>query len=244
MDLVLPLTLAACLIIRRVRQHTTPPHSTYVDLLSELQVNYKTVWSSLSDRAGKTLRWPLVVRYLSRRSINVAEAWLKQQQNEELNLNKVEHRVQVLSLLLTFLRGNVLEGLEVKASTIPHAGNGLFTTRSFPKGTLLCVYSGTSISLTQAMQRANDGKHGDYVMGGFGPFWRVDAGPHPKVLARYINDHYTQPQLTNVQFIKLKKLRVALILSTRDLLKGEEIFASYGEGYWRKRGSTEMESKF
>ena len=139
MDLVLPLTLAACLINRRVRQYTIPPHSTYVNLLSELQVDYKTVWSSLSDRAGETLRWPLVVRYLSRRSINVAEAWLKQQQNEELNLNEVEHRVQVLSLLLTFLRGNVLEGLEVRASTIPHAGNGLFTTRSFPRE--LCYVS-------------------------------------------------------------------------------------------------------
>jgi hypothetical protein len=233
MDLMLPLALATFLVFRRVQQAKS--HSTYLNLLSELQADYKTVWSSLSDRAGETLRWPLVVRYLSRRSIAVTDAWLEQQQNEELNWDEVEHRVQVLGLLLTFLRGNVLEGLEVKVSTISQAGNGLFATRRFLNGALLCVYSGTSVSLTQAMQRAKDGQHGDYVMGGFGPFWRVDAGPHPEVLARYINDHFTQPHLANVRFIKLKKLRVALVVATRDLLTGEEIFASYGEGYWRKR---------
>ena len=54
--------------------------------------------------------------------------------------------------------------------------------------------------------------------------------PHPEVLARYINDHYLQPMKTNVKFIKLKEQRVALIVTLRDLIPGEEIFASYGQG--------------
>ena len=72
-------------------------------------------------------------------------------------------------------------------------------------------------------------------MGGFGLFWRVDAGPHPEVMARYINDHYEQIEKNNAKFIKLKKYKIALVVAKRDLVANEEIFASYGDGYWRSR---------
>tara|TARA_B100000795_G_C22624525_1_gene370156 strand:- start:67 stop:624 length:558 start_codon:yes stop_codon:yes gene_type:complete len=179
----------------------------------------------LSNTKGTELRWQIVIRYLLRRQLPTITS----------PTPNIVQKIHVLETLMIFLRGNVLDGLVVQNSTIPQAGNGLFTTRSFPKGALLCVYSGTSVSFAQAMKRQRDGIHGDYVMGGFGLNWRVDAEPHPEVLARYINDHYLQPMKTNVKFIKLKEQRVALIVTLRDLIPGEEIFASYGQGYWRKR---------
>ena len=203
--------------------------SQYNTLLTECRTEYKKIWSSLSDRHGVDLRWPLVVRYLRRRGITPT---VPVPTPTPLS---VRQRLHVLDLLLVLLRGHALNGLQMLPSTIAQAGNGLFTTRSFPRGALLCVYSGTSISLTQAMQRKKEGIHGDYVMGGFGMFWRVDAGPHPTVLARYINDHYQDATKQNAKFVKVKTHRIALVLATRDLEANEEIFAAYGEGYWRHR---------
>ena len=96
----------------------------------------------------------------------------------------VQHQARLLGLLLSFLRGHVIEGLEVKPSTVPAAGQGLFAARSFPADELVCVYSGTSVSLAEALRRKAAGVHGDYVMSGFGLNWRVDAGDHPEVMAR------------------------------------------------------------
>ena len=70
----------------------------------------------------------------------------------------------------------------------------------------------------------------------FGAFWRVDAGPHPEVLARYVNDDLRRPPRHNVRFVKLKAFRVALVVCKRDVRAGEELFASYGRSYWEKRG--------
>merc|ERR1712096_456232 len=112
-------------------------------------------------------------------------------------------------------------GLKVGPSTVQGAGLGLFAARPFPRDSLLCVYSGTSVSLVEAMRRRDAGEHGDYVMGGFGANGRVDAGPHPEVLARYINDDLRAHPLHNVKFVKLKSFRRALVVTLRDVEAGE-----------------------
>merc|ERR1719421_643221 len=71
-------------------------------------------------------------------------------------------------------------------------------------------------------------------MGGFG-LYSVDAAQHPEVLARYINDNFEAAR-RNAKFVKLKPKRRALVVATRDIAAGEEIYAFYGEGYWRARG--------
>ena len=135
-----------------------------------------------------------------------------------------------------FLRGHVDGGgLEVRASTVPGAGRGLFAARHFARGSLLCVYRGTTVSLVEAIRRKEAGEHGDYVMGGFGANVRIDAGGHPEVLARYINDDLSELPRHNVKFVKLKAHKCALVLALRDIEAGEELFAFYGEGYWKAR---------
>jgi len=89
-----------------------------------------------------------------------------------------------------------------------------------------------------------------YVMGGFGLF-SIDASPH--CVARYINDKFevviegeggpdiqrstrSRRSLANVEFVKSKKVMKAVVIAKRDIEPGEELFADYGDGYWRARG--------
>ena len=76
------------------------------------------------------------------------------------------------------------------------------------------------------------------VMGGFGLNAHVDAGPHPGVLARYVND---VEGAYNVRFVKLGAAKTverpprALVVALRDVAAGEELYARYGSGYWAAR---------
>ena len=150
-----------------------------------------------------------------------------------------------LETLLVFLDGKVPgNGLVVRPSIIPNAGRGLFAGRRFEEGELLCVYRGKRISLPALLKMTLKAR--DYVMGGFGLNCHLDAADRPDVLARYINDDFSRPGSSNVRFVKLKRHELAaLVIATRDICAGEEIYASYGEGYWRARGirtSTEQPS--
>lgn len=138
--------------------------------------------------------------------------------------------------LLLYLRGQPNDSLlEVRESRIPGAGRGLFVTRDVPPGEWLAVYTGTPLSLAEVMRRKEKGELSDYVRGGFGLF-SLDAVDYQAVLARYINDPYLTPERRNVRFLKLRKAKRALVLATRKVSAGEELYAKYGDGYWRARG--------
>jgi len=57
----------------------------------------------------------------------------------------------------------------------------------------------------------------------------VDPGPLLHIKARYINDPLNE-KYVNCKYVP-EKFRSAVI-ATRDIHRGEEIFASYGDGYW------------
>ena len=137
-----------------------------------------------------------------------------------------------LRALMTFCNGNPLcsDALHVRPSRIHGAGMGLFCGRSFNSGELLCVYSGTEMSLRDAMKCDDT----SYVMGGFGLNVHINAKHHPNVLARYINDNFDRSKI-NCVFVKLKRERKALVVAARSLYCGEELYAEYGQGYWKSR---------
>ena len=140
-------------------------------------------------------------------------------------------RVQLESLL-TYLNGQPLNpsSLEVRASQIEEAGNGLFAGRTFTAGELICVYSGREMGLREAMRCTDT----TYVMGGFGINVHIDAKDMPHVLARYINDNFDK-SCVNCKFVKLKREKKALVVATKAIFRGEELYASYGDGYWRNK---------
>lgn len=123
------------------------------------------------------------------------------------------------------------QGVEVRPSRIDGAGDGLFTTRRFVVGEVLGLYYGRVLSLVEATRLSNR----DYLMGGFGLNAHVDARFALDAPARYVNDHFDRDCL-NARFVKSRAERRARLVATRTILPGEEVYAAYGQAYWRARG--------
>ena len=123
------------------------------------------------------------------------------------------------------------QGLEVRPSLIAGGGDGLFAARAFGEGEVLGEYRGQVLSLLQAYKLEDR----DYLMGGFGLNAHVDARFALDAPARYVNDNF-DPTKLNARFEKNKEAKRALLLATRRIEAGEEVYASYGESYWRARG--------
>mmetsp|Transcript_7472 Transcript_7472/g.14608 ORF Transcript_7472/g.14608 Transcript_7472/m.14608 type:complete len:180 (-) Transcript_7472:124-663(-) len=128
------------------------------------------------------------------------------------------------------------EAFEVAESRLRGAGLGLYAKVDIPENTVLCYYTGKVLSLMKVL-RARDT---DYVMG-LSLNVHVDAKDYPDVLARYINDH-GDPRCINAKFVKEPKLRRAAVVSIKRICAGCEIYASYGQSYWRKRGGIPIQS--
>lgn len=122
-------------------------------------------------------------------------------------------------------------GVEVRRSRIPDSGDGLFAARDFDAGELLGEYRGRVLSLLQATRLQDR----DYLMGGFGINAHVDARFALDAPGRYVNDHFDKARL-NAHFEKDRVRKRARLVASRPIRRGEEVYASYGEGYWRARG--------
>ena len=120
--------------------------------------------------------------------------------------------------------------LFVKESTLPGAGNGLFTTEFIAKDTCIIEYKGT-ISTWKNVNH-DDGKNA-YVF-----FVNnnhvVDACDHLHELGRYANDAKGLKQtkgLTNNARYVVDKKRI-FIYAVKNIAAGAEIFVGYGKDYW------------
>ena len=120
--------------------------------------------------------------------------------------------------------------LEVKESTIPGAGKGLFTKNFIPKGTRIIEYRGKKTTWKDADHREGsnaylyciDLKH------------TIDALTWPKSLARYINDAKGLGKVkgisNNCEFVDVGFR--AFVDATKDIPAGAEILVGYGKEYW------------
>lgn len=120
--------------------------------------------------------------------------------------------------------------LEVKESTIPGAGKGLFTTKFIPKGSRIIEYKGR-IRTWEEVQYDDANLYIFYVNENH----IIDAGLRKKTLARYINDAKGLQKIkglqNNAHFVR-DDLRV-FIDAIKDIPAGAEIFAGYGKEYWQ-----------
>lgn len=119
----------------------------------------------------------------------------------------------------------------MKTSLIPGAGRGLFTTVNIPSDTEICEYTGNLLRSADAVRL----KDKAYLMR-LGPQVYVDCGDeaaYGHVLARYINDPRRESAL-NVRFDKRPEEGKAIVLSTREIAAGEELYVDYGRWYWLK----------
>lgn len=125
------------------------------------------------------------------------------------------------------------EDLEVKKSTIPNAGKGLFTKRDIKKGERFVEYLGEIITWKECDVRAEKDE-GGYVF-----FVNrnkcIDAFHTPNELARYANDAKGLTKvkgITNNCEYEIHQKR-GWIKATKDIKAGSEILVSYGAEYWR-----------
>ena len=72
----------------------------------------------------------------------------------------------------------------------------------------------------------------------------VDAADYPGYLARYVNDNLDDDGARrNARFVKDPERRLARLRTIRPVAPGEELYAEYGEGYWRRHRSDAEEEK-
>lgn len=117
-------------------------------------------------------------------------------------------------------------GLEVKTSTIPLAGKGLFALVDFAEGDTIDIYSG----------KIYDSNH--EVVGAYGfdvpGIYRLDAKTKQSCIARYINHSTASPNCRFVRFqIPDRPLPFvhSIVQTTRPLVAGEELLINYGPSY-------------
>lgn len=119
--------------------------------------------------------------------------------------------------------------LEVKPSTIPGSGLGLFTKILIPKGTLIIEYKG-KITTWKEVKDDWDNVYLYTVNSNH----VIDASEQKKSLARYVNDAKGLTRIkginNNAEFVN-RGLQV-YILSKKNIEAGEEILVDYGNDYW------------
>jgi len=120
--------------------------------------------------------------------------------------------------------------LRVRKSTLPGAGQGLFTSQFIPKGTRIVEYKGKVTTWKEV-------DHGEGTNGYIYYIRRdrvIDAGRHKKALGRYANDGrglYRIPGIVNNATYVEDDGKV-FIEATKDIPAGKEILVSYGKEYW------------
>jgi SET domain-containing protein len=119
--------------------------------------------------------------------------------------------------------------LEVKKSTLPGAGLGLFTKSNISKGSRIVEYKGRRTTWKEV---ENDYKNG-YIYT-IDPQHVIDAKTYRKALARYANDAQGMVRKNgiknNARYV-VDGLKV-YIEAVKDVSAGSEIFVSYGKEYW------------
>jgi SET domain-containing protein len=122
--------------------------------------------------------------------------------------------------------------LLVKISQLPNSGKGLFTTTNIKKGTRVIEYLGEIIDWKEYERRVERDEDGYLFF--INKKNCIDAWNTPQHKARFANDAAGLGRvkgLKNNCVYETEENR-CYILSTRDILAGEEIFVSYTKEYW------------
>lgn len=121
-------------------------------------------------------------------------------------------------------------GLEVKRSTIPGAGLGLFAVREFIAGERVAQYDGERLSSEEYQQRYEGQPMGTYGIE-LDDDVVLDARRTDSGVARYACDYHGSKNGPNAEFVVFfeKSGGEVWIVATKRIKPGDEIFVDYGE---------------
>ncbi len=134
-----------------------------------------------------------------------------------------------------------LLGVDIKKSHIPDSGEGLYAFKDFKKGQPIAPYSGP-IKTTYEIQ--------DEYKNGLCPYcFAIDSmhivdakNPADSGMGRYANDcraantRASHCSGNNARIYGDRRRHTAQVKAIKPIKKGDEIYASYGPGYWAKAG--------
>jgi len=147
--------------------------------------------------------------------------------------------------LLSRSLASVGDGLAVRASTIPGAGDGLFATRVFERGELITWMEGEEVGREEAVRRrdAGLGSHLRTLVFGFSALDARQLKPAHGVGAVSWANHPPAGVRPKAAFLNREDdtgVQVHVFLKAVDRIEaGEEIFVSYGLGAERDHGWSE-----
>jgi hypothetical protein len=121
------------------------------------------------------------------------------------------------------------QGVEVRASTIPGAGQGVFATMRLPANRVIGLYRGETITPQEFDARYPQGTLGEYVLQISRDRFIDARDPAHGNWTRYVNDGHLADgrNLCNLSFTPRAGLR-----TKRPIEIGEELFVSYGPHYF------------
>lgn len=122
------------------------------------------------------------------------------------------------------------KSLQVKKSTLPGAGKGLFTRTFIPKGSIITEYKG---DITTWKKIQDDKGFNGYVFY-INRNHVIDARPDRRHLGRYANDAkgvFKIRGVSNNAEYDVRNNKV-YIRAIAPINAGDEIFVAYGKEYW------------
>ena len=137
------------------------------------------------------------------------------------------------SAVLIFTKINSMalleEFLEVKDSSIPNSGKGLFTKTFIPKGTLIVEYKGRRTTWKEV---EDDYKNGYIYF--ISSSKVIDAKSYKKALGRYANDAKGLSRIKSIGNNSVYEVDgdKVFIKAVKDIAAGSEILVDYGKDYW------------
>ena len=136
------------------------------------------------------------------------------------------------------------DGVEIRKSTIPHGGNGLFATRSFRSKQIITEYCGTIITRDEAVHIRQQKPSAISHFRSLG-YHQVIAGHRRKEDApgeggaSFANDgcklKRNNAKLITFEMRHTHEMRVFLV-ADKDISVGDEILTAYGKDYWKPTG--------
>ena len=118
--------------------------------------------------------------------------------------------------------------LYVDRSTIPQAGNGLFTRKAFKAGRIICYFAGELIDDAEAAERNEGDRIHSFVQLSSGMI--LDTYGYD-CFAKWANDARDEHR-NNCRIFTTFSGTGAYLAASRDIDPGNEIFFDYGEQYW------------
>ena len=120
-----------------------------------------------------------------------------------------------------------MKKLQIKKSQIPKSGKGLFALESIKSGEIICGFLGEFINKKELELRG-----GEYSIEISSKLFFDTL--HYESFAKYANDvnGTKKSKFHNNSYIEIHD-NMPVLVSTKDIKPGEEIFCDYGEEYWK-----------